>query len=123
VLVARLARDRRVPRRTRVWLGVAGAYLASPIDLIPDFIPVLGQLDDLAVAGLALRAAVRSAGPQLVAELWPGPQGSLARLERLCRLPVSAARGPCAAPSRPKAPPHRPEARARRRPSGEPGAT
>ncbi len=122
MLVSRLARDRRVPRRTRLWLGAAGVYLASPIDLIPDFIPVIGQVDDVAVAGLALRAAVRAAGPALAAELWPGTQGSLATLERLCRLPVSAPSGPSAAPTLPAAPPRTPEARATQPPNGEPGA-
>ncbi len=76
VLFARLAKDRRVPR-TRRWL-LAGAlgYLALPFDLIPDFIPVLGLVDDAAVVVLVLRAVVAGAGPDVVREHWPGPERS-----------------------------------------------
>lgn len=87
----RLARDHRVSRRRRALLFAAGAYLAMPFDLIPDFIPVLGQADDVVIVGMAVRAAVRDAGPRVVAELWPGTEGSLGVLERLCGLPISAA--------------------------------
>jgi uncharacterized membrane protein YkvA (DUF1232 family) len=82
VLFGRLARDERLPRRRR-WLlaGVLG-YLALPFDLIPDFIPVLGLLDDALVVVLALRGVLRSAGPEIVGELWPGPERSLELLIR-----------------------------------------
>lgn len=83
VLFARVARDPRVPRRHKALLVGVGAYLAMPIDLIPDFIPVAGQLDDAIVVGLALRAVLRSAGHELLAEHWPGPASSLAMVERL----------------------------------------
>jgi uncharacterized membrane protein YkvA (DUF1232 family) len=83
VLFARLARDPRVARRHKVVLLGAGAYLAMPIDLVPDFIPVLGQLDDAFVVALALRAVLRGAGADLVAEHWPGSARSLAVVERL----------------------------------------
>ena len=63
-LFLRLSRDRRVPLLRRLQLIVLGAYLVSPIDLIPDFIPGIGQLDDAALAALALRGVVRSAGPK-----------------------------------------------------------
>jgi uncharacterized membrane protein YkvA (DUF1232 family) len=77
VLVARLVRDERVPRRKKLLLYVAGAYLALPFDLVPDFIPVVGQLDDAIVVGLLLRSFLRSGGDSLVRELWPGPEASL----------------------------------------------
>jgi uncharacterized membrane protein YkvA (DUF1232 family) len=86
VLVSRLAHDRRVPRRRRLLLlGLVG-YLASPIDLVPDFIPVAGQLDDAIVVGLVLRHVVHSGGEQLIRELWPGPEQSLALVLRIARL-------------------------------------
>jgi uncharacterized membrane protein YkvA (DUF1232 family) len=77
VLLKRLLADPRVPRRRKLLLVVLVAYLAMPIDLVPDFIPVVGQLDDAIVAGLALRAVLRGSGPDLVREHWPGPEASL----------------------------------------------
>ena len=87
VLFARLGRDPRVPRRHKVLLVGVGLYLAMPIDLVPDFIPVAGQLDDAVVVGLALRAVLRRSGHELLAEHWPGPAGSLAVVERLAGAP------------------------------------
>jgi uncharacterized membrane protein YkvA (DUF1232 family) len=55
-------------------------YLALPFDLIPDFIPVLGQLDDALIVALAIRYVARSAGRELVEELWPGSEGGLRAL-------------------------------------------
>jgi uncharacterized membrane protein YkvA (DUF1232 family) len=83
VLFGRLARDGRVARRHKLVLLGAAAYLAMPLDLVPDFIPVAGQLDDAVVIALALRAVLRGAGRDLVAEHWPGSPRSLAVLERL----------------------------------------
>lgn len=83
VLVSRLARDRRVPRRRKLLLLAVVAYLASPIDLVPDFIPVAGQLDDAIVVALVLRHFVRAGGEPLIRELWPGPAQSLALILRL----------------------------------------
>ncbi|MFL5845385.1 MAG: YkvA family protein [Solirubrobacteraceae bacterium] len=77
VLVRRLLADERVPRSRKLLLAGLLAYLALPIDLVPDFIPVAGQLDDLLILALVLRAVLRSAGPELVGELWPGPEASL----------------------------------------------
>ena len=74
VLVRRLLADPRVPRRRRALLGALVLYLASPIDLVPDFIPVLGQLDDLLVAGLVLRVVLRGGGAPLIEEHWRGPE-------------------------------------------------
>jgi uncharacterized membrane protein YkvA (DUF1232 family) len=76
-LVSRLARDPRVPRRRKLLLLGLVAYLASPIDLVPDFIPVAGQVDDAIVVGLVLRHIVRAGGEPLIHELWPGPERSL----------------------------------------------
>ena len=85
VLLARLARDPRVSRRHKLLLLAAGGYLALPLDLVPDFIPVAGQLDDALVVSLALRSVLRSAGPGLLAEHWPGTPEGLAMVERLVR--------------------------------------
>lgn len=76
VLVARLARDPRVPRRRKLLLFAAGGYLALPFDLIPDFIPVAGQLDDALVVALLLRHFVRQ-DEALIRELWPGSARTL----------------------------------------------
>ena len=64
-------------------------YLALPFDLVPDFIPVAGQLDDVIVVGLVLRAVLRSGPPGLLREHWPGPTRSLAVLERAAGLKPS----------------------------------
>jgi uncharacterized membrane protein YkvA (DUF1232 family) len=77
VLLKRLLRDRRVPRRAKLVLALVIPYLASPIDLIPDFIPVLGQLDDALVVAFAVRYVARAAGREVVAELWPGSERGL----------------------------------------------
>lgn len=77
VLVSRLIADRRVPRRRKLLLAALVGYLALPFDLVPDFIPVAGQLDDVLVVALVLRRFLRSGGEQLVREHWPGPERSL----------------------------------------------
>lgn len=77
VLVTRLARDPRVPRRRKLLLlGLAG-YLALPFDLVPYFIPVAGQLDDAIIVALVLRHFVRAGGEPMIRQLWPGPEASL----------------------------------------------
>jgi len=78
-----LVRDERVPRGAKVWLGVAAVWLASPIDLIPEFIPVLGPLDDAIVAAAVLRHLVRRAGSDVVYEHWRGDPATIARVLRL----------------------------------------
>jgi uncharacterized membrane protein YkvA (DUF1232 family) len=82
-LFKRLAEDPRVPRRQKAALLFVAAYLAMPFDLVPDFIPVAGQLDDAILVALALRSLVRAAGSGVVAEHWPGPQTSLAVVLRM----------------------------------------
>jgi uncharacterized membrane protein YkvA (DUF1232 family) len=82
VLFGRLVRDPRVSRSQRWMLvGVLG-YLAMPFDVIPDVIPVAGQLDDALIVGLALRRLVRRSGQDLVREHWSGPDSSVALLLR-----------------------------------------
>jgi uncharacterized membrane protein YkvA (DUF1232 family) len=82
-LVRRLSRDPELPRRTKLLVGLLVGYLALPFDLIPDFIPVAGQLDDLVIAVLVLRAVVRACGDGLLARHWPGPPDALATVRRL----------------------------------------
>ncbi|MEJ7797437.1 MAG: DUF1232 domain-containing protein [Solirubrobacteraceae bacterium] len=83
VLVRRLPRDERVPRRSKLLLGALVAYLAMPLDLVPDFIPVAGQLDDAIIVALVLRNILRAGGPGLLREHWPGPATSLNAVLRL----------------------------------------
>ena len=66
-----------MPRRAKVALALLVPYLASPIDLIPDFLPGIGQLDDALLVAAALRYVVRLAGPEVIAELWPGSASGL----------------------------------------------
>jgi uncharacterized membrane protein YkvA (DUF1232 family) len=94
VLVSRLARDRRVsrPRRAVLWLVLA--YLALPIDLVPDFLPGIGQLDDAVLLGLALRLLVHGGGGEMVREAWPGPEASLTLVLRAAGLEANGAATP-----------------------------
>jgi uncharacterized membrane protein YkvA (DUF1232 family) len=85
VLVKRLLGDRRVRRRDKLLLGLLAVYLASPIDLVPDFIPVAGQLDDAILMALVLRKVLRSTDEALLREHWPGPQRSLELLDARVR--------------------------------------
>jgi uncharacterized membrane protein YkvA (DUF1232 family) len=80
VLVGRLLRDPRVPRRHKLILGALVGYLALPFDLVPDFIPVAGHLDDVLVVALTLRAVLKGTSRELLREHWPGPASSLALL-------------------------------------------
>jgi len=82
VLLTRLARDPRVPKRRKLLLIALVGYLALPFDLVPDFIPIAGQLDDAILVALVLRGLLRSAGPRLLREHWPGPAALLVPLER-----------------------------------------
>jgi uncharacterized membrane protein YkvA (DUF1232 family) len=82
-LVSRLARDRSLPRGLRIRLWILLAWLASPIDLLPEFIPVIGYADDVIVAALVLRSVVRTAGPEALARHWPGTPEGLDVVRRL----------------------------------------
>ena len=90
-LLRRLATDRGVPRGVRIRLALLMAYLAIPIDLIPDFIPVLGYADDAIVVTLVLRGTVRRAGLAAVRAHWPGTEDGFAALCRLTGLAQPAA--------------------------------
>ena len=83
VICGRVLRDPRVPRRRKALLVALAAYLALPFDLVPDFIPVAGQLDDVVIVALVLRSLVRGGGEPIVREHWPGPENSLAIVLRL----------------------------------------
>ena len=74
--------DPRVPRSSKALLLFGAAWFASPIDLIPEFIPFLGPLDDAVVAALILRRLVRTAGREVVEEHWRGDPATIARLLR-----------------------------------------
>ena len=84
----RLARSRKLDSGIRVRLYLLVGYLAIPIDLVPDVIPVIGYADDAIVIGLVLRSVIRRAGPHIVREHWPGSDDGLALLARLCRIPT-----------------------------------
>jgi len=78
-----LIRDPRVPRRSKWLLMFGAAWIVSPIDLIPEFIPFLGPLDDAVVAALILRRLVRTAGRDVVLEHWHGDPAAMTRLLRV----------------------------------------
>ncbi|MEV4640645.1 DUF1232 domain-containing protein [Actinoplanes sp. NPDC049548] len=78
--VRRLRRDPRVPRRARIAIVIAGIWVASPIDLIPEFIPVIGPLDDIVVVALALRYAGRQVPRDVLLAAWPGEPRLIERL-------------------------------------------
>src|SRR5262249_8430785 len=86
-LLKRLASDPAMPHGVRVRLALLLGYLALPIDLIPDFVPVLGYADDAIIVAFVLRSVTRLAGPEALAKHWPGTQEGLVAVRRLCRLP------------------------------------
>ena len=79
-LVRRLRVDPRVPRRAKLAVAFAGLWVLSPVDLIPEFLPVIGPLDDVVVVALALRYAGRQVPRHVLVEAWPGDPGLLERL-------------------------------------------
>jgi uncharacterized membrane protein YkvA (DUF1232 family) len=83
VLFRRLVGDPRVPRRKKIVLAALVPYLALPVDLVPDFVPVAGYLDDAVLVAIALRYVLRGGGSGLIEEHWPGPPASLAVVLRL----------------------------------------
>jgi uncharacterized membrane protein YkvA (DUF1232 family) len=84
-LLRRLAANRELPTGVRVRLGLLFAYLAIPIDLIPDFIPILGYADDAIVVVLVLRSVCRRVSLAELREAWPGIDDGFAALCRLVR--------------------------------------
>jgi uncharacterized membrane protein YkvA (DUF1232 family) len=89
-LVARLARDRSLPRRVRVWLGLLLVYLALPFDVVPDFIPVIGYADDAIVIALVLRMVARASGADAISRHWSGSEGGLTAVLHICGLTTKA---------------------------------
>lgn len=86
-LVRRLAADRTIGRGARIRLRLLLGYLAVPIDLVPDFVPVIGYADDVVIVALVLRSVVRAAGADAVRRAWPGTPEGLRALWRVARLP------------------------------------
>jgi uncharacterized membrane protein YkvA (DUF1232 family) len=85
-LIHRLATDTSQPRGVRIRLGLLLAYLAMPIDLIPDFIPVLGYADDAIIVSWTLRSIIRIAGIEPVRAHWPGTEEGFQALSRITGL-------------------------------------
>ena len=85
-LLRNLARDRTLPRSVRWKLAIALLYNVQPINLIPDFVPLLGVVDNLVITAWALRSALKAAGPDAVARHWAGTADGLALLFRLVHL-------------------------------------
>jgi uncharacterized membrane protein YkvA (DUF1232 family) len=82
-LTRRLAADKTLPRGIRIRLLLLLLYLASPIDLVPDFIPVIGYADDAVVVALVLRSVARRAGPEAIDRHWPGTPEGLHLIQQL----------------------------------------
>lgn len=78
--VRRLRAHPAVPRRAKVAVGIAGLWVLSPIDLIPEFLPVIGPLDDVVVVALAFRYAARSVSREVLLQAWPGDPRLMERL-------------------------------------------
>jgi uncharacterized membrane protein YkvA (DUF1232 family) len=85
-LVRRLAADKSLPRAVRIRLGLLLVYLAFPIDLIPDFVPVIGYADDAIIVTAVLRNVIRHAGIDAVRAHWPGTDDGFAAVVRLAGL-------------------------------------
>ncbi len=86
LLVRDLARDRSIPRRVRARLWILLAWMVSPIDAIPDVIPVIGMADDAILVYLVLRSVTRVAGTETLRRHWRGTPEALAAVERLLRI-------------------------------------
>ena len=84
-----LTTDARVPRRAKVVLALAAVWLVSPIDLLPEFLPVVGPLDDAVVAALALRYLIRRSGVDVVREHSRGEPATLDAILRAARIPLT----------------------------------
>jgi uncharacterized membrane protein YkvA (DUF1232 family) len=84
--LVRLAADPSLPRATKIALAAAVVYLASPVDLVPDFIPLLGYVDDLLLAAVVVDGILSYVDRAIVLRYWPGSPASLDRLARAARL-------------------------------------
>jgi uncharacterized membrane protein YkvA (DUF1232 family) len=87
-LVRRLAADPTLPRGLRIRLALLAGYLLLPIDLVPDFIPVVGYADDALVVALVLRSVIRVAGEPALDRHWPGTPEGLRTLKTLTAIPT-----------------------------------
>lgn len=87
ILLKRLVTDPRVPRKSKLVLGATLVYVVSPIDVVPDFVPGLGQLDDVIVVLLALHSILNRVDEAVVVELWPGQEDVI----RIVRAGLAAA--------------------------------
>ena len=85
-MIARLAKDPTLPRAAKLALVAAAVYLASPIDLVPDFIPFVGYLDDLLLAAIILDGILSYVDRGLILRYWPGNTQTLDRLARTARM-------------------------------------
>ena len=79
-LARRLRADPRVPFKAKAAVVLAGLWVLSPVDLLPEFLPVIGPLDDVVVVALAVRYAARRVPPEVLLEAWPGQPRLLERL-------------------------------------------
>jgi uncharacterized membrane protein YkvA (DUF1232 family) len=85
IMLGRLVKDPALPRPVKIALAAAVVYLASPIDLIPDFIPLLGWLDDALLAAIVLDGVLNFVDRDLLLRYWPGNERSLDALARTAR--------------------------------------
>jgi uncharacterized membrane protein YkvA (DUF1232 family) len=91
-VIRRLTADKTVSPGVRVKLILLLAYLLSPLDFVPDFLPVIGYADDVIIVALVLRSAIRSAGPEPLRRHWPGTPAGLLIIERLAGIRPSGAK-------------------------------
>lgn len=89
ILVGKLAMDKRIPTETKLTLGAAALYLVSPIDGIPDFIPILGHLDDVIMILLIVDGVVNHVDRDIVREHWRGAPGTLDRVGSIAKMLTS----------------------------------
>ncbi|GAA4360844.1 YkvA family protein [Paeniglutamicibacter cryotolerans] len=89
-VIRRMAADKSVPGSVRIKLIMLLVYLLFPLDLVPDFLPVIGHADDLIILAMTLRAVIRSAGPAALRQHWPGTPAGLAIIEKLAGLPPNS---------------------------------
>ncbi|MFE5839860.1 DUF1232 domain-containing protein [Arthrobacter sp. NPDC056493] len=91
-VIRRLTADKTVSLGVRVKLILLLAYLLLPLDLVPDFLPVIGCADDVIIVALVLRSVIRSAGPEPLRRHWPGSPVGLLIIERLAGISPSDAK-------------------------------
>ena len=83
ILVARLALDKRVPKKQKLMAGGIVAYLIMPIDLIPDFIPIIGHVDDLVLVVLGLNMILNDIDPKVLSDNWSGEGEVLEQMKKV----------------------------------------